>query len=451
MQTLRSSHVFLPAANAAARLQRPSLSVKLLEYLAQNFDKLDQWATPHYHQLALTIPFIPVYDCRNATLSEMERLEAQQQDLSEWALQWDVLGSTRIAFWGDWRCCWTQCLLVTPEASTVLTSAKASNWNSRLHLPFPVSIEIVTKNLIRQAAQSVIGLTTLSAAKRVVSSSLRLLQASMRKRDKQAISSVVSMLAGCRFLPMEDGTFVAAHNIDLELSADVSADLRALPEYLSDFRDFLSTLGVPCSNSAPHVMVSASPSARGLLAYIQSEFNLPALADVVFTFPHEGPTSQLFAHKLVLSATSSHFSTMFTGGYAEQAGGHRTVMEMPDWVPSALMLGLLKYLYTDEFPVPKKTTPSLAEVVSLCTLLRLSDLYDLEHLKQCCEVRLSQSADFMADNLCALSTHAYACNAKQLFALCVHHLRLLHSTLVTTVDWKELPEPVKHAVLHADY
>eukprot|EP00434_Breviolum_minutum_P046420 symbB.v1.2.041976.t1/scaffold8960.1/size4567/1 len=81
----------------------------------------------------------------------------------------------------------------------------------------------------------------------------------------------------------------------------------------------------------------------------------------------------------------------------------------------------------------------------LCCFLRLSEYYQLDHLKQWAESELSKLLS--PENLIALSTHAYFCSASQLLRLSIYHLRRQYSELVGIEDWEDLDPAIKELVL----
>ena len=81
----------------------------------------------------------------------------------------------------------------------------------------------------------------------------------------------------------------------------------------------------------------------------------------------------------------------------------------------------------------------------MCCLLRLSEFYQLDHLKQWVENELCKL--LVPENLIALSTHAYFCNARQLLRVCVYHLRQKYGELVGIEDWEDLEPAIKELVL----
>lgn len=81
----------------------------------------------------------------------------------------------------------------------------------------------------------------------------------------------------------------------------------------------------------------------------------------------------------------------------------------------------------------------------MCCLLRLSEYYQLDHLKQWAESELGKL--LTPENLIPLSTHAYFCNAGQLLRVSIYHLRREYGELVGVDDWEELEPAIKELVL----
>jgi len=231
----------------------------------------------------------------------------------------------------------------------------------------------------------------------------------------------------------------------------------------------------------PTIHVKPAPDANSLAEFLLASFNNPELADVEFVIcPEDQQAHTVYAHRLILAGTCNHFRATFTSGCAETVGiGGRCRIELPNWVTYGPFLWLLSYLYHGYDPQAAQVTAlrlsasangdnfgSTCSIYSvqkningkrrprfldadigddLCCLLRLSDMYDLEHLKQWVEYRLQ--ALLMPENLLALSTHAYFCNAKQLLRLCVYHMQHLYADFAGTDEWEELEQSIKEQVL----
>merc|ERR1712176_965873 len=93
--------------------------------------------------------------------------------------------------------------------------------------------------------------------------------------------------------------------------------------------------------------------------------------------------------------------------------------------------------------VPKFQDSDIGE--DLCALLRLAEFYGLFHLKQWSEQQLVGLLS--ADNVVALSTHAYFCNASQLLPVCVYQMQLMYSELVDVEEWEDLEPAIRELVL----
>merc|ERR1719215_1290283 len=81
----------------------------------------------------------------------------------------------------------------------------------------------------------------------------------------------------------------------------------------------------------------------------------------------------------------------------------------------------------------------------LCCLLRLADLYGLAHLKQWTEQRLYAMVN--PENLVTLSTHAFFCNASQLLALCVYHMKHLYGEIAHSSEYRALDPAIQELVV----
>merc|ERR1712194_214381 len=66
--------------------------------------------------------------------------------------------------------------------------------------------------------------------------------------------------------------------------------------------------------------------------------------------------------------------------------------------------------------------PSFDGAQFVCAVLQLADHFMLTHLKQWCESYLSDSSLLTVESIVDILTHADACNASQLFHVCVHQI-----------------------------
>jgi len=266
-----------------------------------------------------------------------------------------------------------------------------------------------------------------------------------------------------------------------------SASPWALPAYLRPFRRLLLSLAGPCvsEKKAPSIYVSMPPSAGTVAGFLEKALNQPELADVEFMLhPEGGAECKVYAHRLILAASCEHFYKAFTSGCSEAVGkSSRAQLDMPEWVTPLALLWMLAYLYQGFDPAAARQTavrleaqmtgnhramPDAAGATrvvrgarggklrlssatamdssdELCCLLRLSEFYDLNHLKTWCESRIQTLLS--PETLVALSTHAFFCNAPQLLRVCVYHMQMLFADLVGTEDWEILEPAVKDLVL----
>merc|ERR1711862_830567 len=81
----------------------------------------------------------------------------------------------------------------------------------------------------------------------------------------------------------------------------------------------------------------------------------------------------------------------------------------------------------------------------LCCLLRLSEYYGLEHLKEFAEESLSHL--LTPESVIPMASHAYHCEADQLLRLCIFNLRRMYADIVGSPDWEELEPAVKDIVM----
>ena len=152
-----------------------------------------------------------------------------------------------------------------------------------------------------------------------------------------------------------------------------------------------------------------SLSVTHLLRDIASLVNNPdSFPDVKFLV--EG--RELYAHKSILCARSTHFRTVFSHEWAERSAG---MIEFKDWSYAAF-LATLTFLYTGRCP---SLNPDVAVDV-----LGLSDHLGLEGLRNLCSSNLMQSIE--SSSVCSLISYAHRFGATELKAACMEFLLKNH-------------------------
>ena len=236
------------------------------------------------------------------------------------------------------------------------------------------------------------------------------------------------------------------------------------------------------ASSAPSAHVhSLHPAPPG--GIIAKQFNVPALADVVFEFSEPAHTGsggagggdgdgvqRIYAHKLVLGLASEVFSTMFSGPTAEGMENASGRAVIPSEYPYHTMDLMLRYLYFGLWGEQQEnwaevggdgskagqTTygveqvlsfPSNSAIETACELLQLADYYKLDALKEWIEVKLVEWDIITMNTVCDLAAHAFASNATQVVAVCVHCMRELHDVLKDTEAWVRVPPSGAEQVL----
>lgn len=125
-----------------------------------------------------------------------------------------------------------------------------------------------------------------------------------------------------------------------------------------------------------------------------------------------------------------------------------TKVEIPTDVDHNAFLAFLRYLYTGEVCEPGFLHPPSEESCAMvCSLLQLSDLYDVTHLKEWCEVYLSDRSIAGLYNICDLLTHAEACNARQMAEFLYYIAREMLAVVTKMEQWERLPEELREKIL----
>ncbi|CAE8681195.1 unnamed protein product [Polarella glacialis] len=493
LRSLADEAVFLQAASAA-EASGGEMGGALLRHLADRWDSL-KWPSKAYSSLSKLRIFPAI---AFSVSNDLYPPSAPPQPTAPVASAVALDAPCTLFHHADVS--WTQLVLLDPRVF--------DSWPKQLLQRFgalkdPPPLETVVANLIEVARRwgadsSPAEATATEQRQTIIRKHLIAVQA-LSKRSHATLIMVQHSLASTKFLVLDDGTltrpcdvFQALHGGDSDSEGEeapganstrraakksrAAAGPWVLPRYLRPFRRILLGIAGPAvghARSTPSLLVGPAPPASCVPDFIRAALNVPELADVEFVLrPCEDGPRSLYAHRLVLAASCEHFHAMFTSGCAEAVGiGGRCRLDLPDWVAPRPMLWMLAYLYQGFDPkkaqevafaltpglgpgpgrssaAGRRPGPRFAEGDAgedLCCLLRLSEFYDLEHLKQWTEQRLQGL--MTPENLVALSTHAYFCNASQLLRLCVYHLQQLYSELVGVEEWEELEPAIKELVL----
>ena len=395
---------------------------------------------------------------------------------------------------------WTQLVVLDPETYRGWPKALLQRFGS---LQDPPSLEVIVANLAEIARRwSQEPLPTETESRReaveqrqqVTSQHLKAFQPMFHKRSHSTQIMVQHQLSNVNFLVLADGALASPCQVFTALheGADASDEepegagypthkrrtqgTWSLPGYLRPFRRLLLGVAGPAvrlKRQLPTINVPPAPAASVVPTFIKTSLNKPELADVIFVLQADDGTKEIYAHRLVLAAACEHFRVLFTSDCAE-AKEPRCRLHLPDWVSSRGLLWLLAYFYqgfdalvaqevayqldrgleVSEVVVPVRVTGRSQKPrclatsdtgEDLCCLLRLCEFYDVSHLKRWTECELGKL--LTGENLIALSTHAYFCNANQLLNVCIYHLRSQYAELVGLEEWESLEPAIRELVL----
>lgn len=144
--------------------------------------------------------------------------------------------------------------------------------------------------------------------------------------------------------------------------------------------------------------------------------NKPEHADVIFNI--QG--TNIYAHRMVLSARSDVMAAMFSGHFKEGDDRKTVRVNIPEASPDTF-LALLEYLYTDHAPIEDGDSVGI---------LVLADEYCIPRLSNLCELYISKEVDRhctdkirRADiDVVGLLNTAEMYHAKQLETFCLHFI-----------------------------
>ena len=309
------------------------------------------------------------------------------------------------------------------------------------------------------------------------------------------VPTVRSLLSKSAFVVTDAGDFVHPGSVCVDLETHLGDLALAPPSYLPlPLHSVLKAAG----SSSITGLDPPKVIARGVSSAVQ-HWNEAVrslcfshhLSDVVLVLVQEGESRpRLFpAHKLVLGMASPAFDTMFDGGFVEGMSGNggkggngggnggggggggtsgtggtsssrhkgggenhsidnrsrKTQVKLPNWSDGVAVELMLKYLYGFGNPLVD-VRPTDKTIVSMFSLLRLSDFYDLEYLKSLVEVWLASNDIVDVFNVVSLLTHAHACRARQLTRYAVYCCREMFTVVSETKEWDDLDDALKRKV-----
>jgi len=279
------------------------------------------------------------------------------------------------------------------------------------------------------------------------------------KHNKLVYSAVARRLGNVPWVLFDDSAWVLPSAVVLELDEDLAEQARAPPDYLRPIEVLLRIAGSRSSaaDSQPMVRIATPNPSEPSQLHSRIVFSMDdaSFADVVFVVDDQ----YIYAHRLVLALTNDTLRTMFLSGLEGPSAlidvpSHQATKRslpsivMPDWCDHATAKCFVRYLYTGEVTMPDgspigEATPSNDTVAHVCMLLRVADVYFAEHLREWCEHYLATSGIITILNVCDLLTHAHGCNARQLQAVCRHHILSNLTAVKSTPQWQELSADLK--------
>eukprot|EP01127_Copromyxa_protea_P011662 TRINITY_DN2952_c0_g1_i2.p2 TRINITY_DN2952_c0_g1~~TRINITY_DN2952_c0_g1_i2.p2 ORF type:complete len:759 (-),score=86.00 TRINITY_DN2952_c0_g1_i2:44-2320(-) len=274
--------------------------------------------------------------------------------------------------------------------------------------------------------------------------------------NKQLYKFTPSFIADIPAVLLDNGDYVTCNKVVIDLESDISTNLLAMPEYLSDFGQLMRSVGSPALNHQKYqpLIKSAPPVFTGFFdAHVSALYNNPMFSDVHFQVTtQQGSLHTLYAHKLVISASSPVFSSMFTSSFKESnpgaSSGLVVLTEHPIVCVNACQI-MLKYLYTGEidYSIVELYPHTSESVMTVFGLLSLADKYILKHLKEWCEVYLSHEDVVNIHNIIDLFQMAHDFNAPQLKRMCVSQMQDIVSVVREMEEWDALSEDLKTELL----
>jgi len=443
MRTIKDGETFIELARYVEKKADKKTGMNLVDYLVANHGSL-KWDNSHYMRVQ-TIAFVPTFKWQ-PVIPVSFKLGIPQYDLDNHFATMNTLNSGSVSLSKFGALTFTQC-----EVLPVALDCLSNTLRTRLHISSPTP-SVVVKNL-KECLKIVLDEEKLLLNKKtynhILISSLKFLTKSI-KSNKSNHEIIYEELFDQKFVLLEDKYYFAN-----ELSVDP-------PEHLEEFRSLLLLLSRPKlrqdrkEKPIEPIVYASIPNNKSLVQhlwktlqtswrepddYIQSKNN--GLFDIRFIISNEEPSSELqiqtisMAHRVVLAVSASYFNNIFTGelqGDSDEYMLWNSNMKCYDmylepWIDKVAFRLLLEYLYTADFHSIKTKLLANADFLRCAViLLRLSDVYMLDHLKQSIEVLIVEEG-IDARNCCNLLTHAYHCQASQLLESVVYFMSTIRPAL----------------------
>ena len=245
-----------------------------------------------------------------------------------------------------------------------------------------------------------------------------------------------SHLKHCKFIILDDGKLVAPKEICVDLDEQMGSLAVPVPTYLSKFCPLLRELGSLSIEDLkmPVVSIKGRWPLETFKNGFSSIFNDKKLSDVRFAVKTSTSVKDFkyfYCHKLILGMVSEAFMKFFSGGMSDSVLSTATIptsndnwtgttIQVDEWVDEISLELFLKYVYgatrhsvLASLPIDETTT------MYSITIMRLADLYMLNHLKSLMEYWLSSNDVIDIYNVTSLLSHASACRAHQLLRRCI--------------------------------
>lgn len=406
------------------------MGISLVEYLVKSEQHL-KWSTPQFHKI-LNIPFVPCWDIRNRQFL---------YKISDLPLEYTKLCAPSDGhIYEEALQVWTQSYILCSEVSKL-----SPKFKSKIGIPSSVPTQRLILHIqkLQRNCISKVPIEFQNSYCEILTKLCSKLTASIKKKQKKSTIDIKHSLSMCKFVMLDNGDLVYPHQLCFDLDEDLGPFARAVPSYLKNFSKLFSLIGTPMLNQAkaPPVdeLLVEKPNISNI--FIQAR-NDPTFSDLIFQFND----LKFYSHKLIVSYSIPMIKTMFSSNMIESQS-NIGVFNLPEWINWDGFIMIMDYCYTGNLYHSKKLYPTKENDVYLMTeILRISDLFLMNHLKSFCEVFLS-SVQVDVFNVCSLVEIAEMCNANQLLNFCIFTIRIMFATVKHTEEWKQLSDTTKHNIL----
>ncbi|CAG8757841.1 10217_t:CDS:2, partial [Dentiscutata erythropus] len=227
--------------------------------------------------------------------------------------------------------------------------------------------------------------------------------------------------------PSNPKDWVSGKNLVFGAQEDVRAGLHKVHDNLKEFKQLLKLAGArEIKNINFDIKTQTYSQKDKLLSGLLDSFeqNDTMHHDVVFQIHHKDEIEEIKANRYVLSAASEHFKALFCGKMKEAIEYQKVIVDIDDIEPSTFRV-LIRWLHGQELEEAISTVlnDSKCSDVFLVDLLKASDKYQVDPLKDQVEILIIKGSYVNIDNAIEINEWAKLLRATQLNNYCQQYIK----------------------------